>query len=500
MVSYSLLLRQHLMKIRQTTSPVVTVLKNHTNSNNYISNNKIVAAVERSGGGGGAAAAAAQQQRRHIPLSSLSLLSPPLPSSSSSSLIIGKVNSYYSNNKNNRCLYYHSSHTYYDSQQHQLLQDQNNSNSNNISNTILPSNLTFDLKSSFAPLTSPSPSPLLREENLDDDDRKIIDAADIGVSSSTSLSFSSSPVGIINRHQQLSLRPVQPLPDRLKIQIRDGPKGSSSTNTQEEDDDDNNTNTNTGVVGSIWLEDSIFGIDDIRIDLIKQNVDYIRNKIRGVRKAKTKTISEVSGSGRKVRPQKGGGTARAGHSRPAHWRGGAKAHGPKNTVNYGDTKLNKNIKKLAMQSMLSQKLKEGNLIIVNHLMLESHKTRNWAKILHEQYGVGKTVKKKNKKNRLLTTSTTTTALIVDHYLEPDNNNNNKTNNDENEKNQLQSQTQNHNHASYHGVPINLWVATSNIPRVMVKNQRFLNVYDILKKEKLIITLSALEEIEKKWSE
>merc|ERR1712238_123735 len=114
------------------------------------------------------------------------------------------------------------------------------------------------------------------------------------------------------------------------------------------------------------------------------------------------------------------------------------------------------------------------------------------------YGVGKTVKKKNKKNRLLSTSTTTTALIVDHYLEPDNNNNNKSNNDENEKNQ--SQTQNHNHASYHGVPINLWVATSNIPRVMVKNQRFLNVYDILKKEKLIITLSALEEIEKKWSE
>lgn len=493
MVSYSLLLRQHLMKIRQTTSPIVNVMKNNTNNNNiYINNNKIVAAVDRSGGGGGAAAAP-QQQRRHI---SSSLLSPPLPVPSSSPMI-GKVNSYYSNNKNNRCLYYHSSQTYYDSQQHQLLQDQNNSNSNsnNISNTILPSNLTFDLKSSFAPLplTSPSPSPLLREENFDDDDRKIIDAADIGVSSSTSLSFSSSPVGIINRHQQLSLRPVQPLPDRLKIQIRDGPKGSSNTNTQEEDDDDNNTNKNTGVVGSIWLEDSIFGIDDIRIDLIKQNVDYIRNKIRGVRKAKTKTISEVSGSGRKVRPQKGGGTARAGHSRPAHWRGGAKAHGPKNTVNYGDTKLNKNVKKLAMRSMLSQKLKEGNLVIVNHLMLESHKTRKWAKILHEQYGVGKTVKKKNKKNRLLTTSTTTTALIVDHYLEPDNNNN-----DENEKNQ--SQTQNHNHASYHGVPINLWVATSNIPRVMVKNQRFLNVYDILKKEKLIITLSALEEIEKKWSE
>lgn len=43
----------------------------------------------------------------------------------------------------------------------------------------------------------------------------------------------------------------------------------------------------------------------------------------------TKRIGEISGSGRKVRPQKGGGVARAGHSRPPHWRGGAKAHGPR---------------------------------------------------------------------------------------------------------------------------------------------------------------------------
>ncbi|OEU18404.1 ribosomal protein L4, partial [Fragilariopsis cylindrus CCMP1102] len=197
-------------------------------------------------------------------------------------------------------------------------------------------------------------------------------------------------------------------------------------------------------VGSIWLESTVFGLDPIRIDLIKQAVDYIRNKIRGVRTAKSKTISEVSGSGRKVRPQKGGGQARAGHSRPAHWRGGAKAHGPKNTVDYGNCKLNKNVKKIAIRSLLSQKLKEGNLIIVNHLMLESHKT--------------------------------------DSDIE-------STNSSSSEKSDY--------HASYHGVPINLWVATSNIPRVLVRNTRFLNVYDILKKEKLIITLSALNEIENK---
>lgn len=78
-----------------------------------------------------------------------------------------------------------------------------------------------------------------------------------------------------------SVRLVIPLPDRLHQTIYHGPDGSKC--------------------GTIRLNESVFGIDPIRIDLIKQNVDYIRNKIRGIRKAKSKTISEVSGSGRKVR-------------------------------------------------------------------------------------------------------------------------------------------------------------------------------------------------------
>lgn len=87
--------------------------------------------------------------------------------------------------------------------------------------------------------------------------------------------------------------------------------------------------------------------------------------------------------------------------------------------------------------------------------------------------------------------TTTTALIVDHYLDPENGD---ANNDD------QSDSGVDHHASYRGVPVNLWVATNNVPRVKVINQGFLNVYEILKKEKLIITLNALEEIEKKWKE
>jgi large subunit ribosomal protein L4 len=401
-------------------------------------------------------------------------------------------------------------------------------------NSILPPNLTFDLKSSFAPskpkqqlklmnknkknkLPPPPPptatassSSLHQQDDLDDeaeaeaddnsnkdkinngkeieneyefgsdehDDEDDIDIDNaIDTLSSSSLSSSSS-------FQQHQLRPVLPLPERLYIQILDGPtgKGGGTTIETEKDNDDES-------VGSIWLEPTVFGIDPIRIDLIKQSVDYIRNKIRGVRTAKSKTISEVSGSGRKVRPQKGGGQARAGHSRPAHWRGGAKAHGPKNTVDYGKCKLNKNVKKIAIRSLLSQKLKEGNLIIVNHLMLDSHKTGPWAKILEQNYGIGKTTKKNSEIK-------TTTALIVDHYLEPENDDDDDDDNDESSDSVIESD--NDYHASYHGVPINLWVATSNIPRVLVRNTRFLNVYDILKKEKLIITLSALNEIENKW--
>ena len=83
------------------------------------------------------------------------------------------------------------------------------------------------------------------------------------------------------------------------------------------------------VVGTVNLPSEIFGKHPIRTDLIHRVVVYQRNKKRGKRNggARTKTISEVSGSGKKMRQQKGTGMARCGHKRPPHWRGGAKAHG-----------------------------------------------------------------------------------------------------------------------------------------------------------------------------
>lgn len=309
-------------------------------------------------------------------------------------------------------------------------------------NTFLPPNLSFDRRSSFAPKDHPVLVPPRMDEDEEGIDMKSLTEGDADDDEEDfDNEYDLTDRNVDSRH-------VVPLPERLNATIYHGTDGSVS--------------------GTIWLEESIFGVDPIRIDLIKQSVDYIRNKIRGKRKAKSKTISEVSGSGRKVRQQKGTGKARAGHSRPAHWRGGAKAHGPKNTTDYGNVKMNKKTKRLAMASTLSQKLKEGNLILVDNLMLESHKTGPWASILQSAYGIGREG---------------ASALIVDHYYEPEGESGNGSD---------------RSHASYNGVPINLWVASGNNRKVKVVNHRFMNVYDILKKEKLVVTLSALEEMETRW--
>jgi large subunit ribosomal protein L4 len=305
----------------------------------------------------------------------------------------------------------------------------------------LPPNLTFDRKSSFAPKKpilarpKPTPKPPQPNDSEETEDGEVdYEDEEEDYEEDYDINFDTTPQFAI------------PLPDRLKIDVQHALDGS--------------------VNGTLWLDPTVFGAD-IRIDLIKQNVDYIRNKLRGQRKSKTKTIGEVSGSGKKVRAQKGSGMARAGHSRPAHWRGGAKAHGPKNNRDYGDVKMNKKAKRLAMVATLSQKLKEGNVILLDHLKLPSHKTKDWAGILESVYGIAG--------------QEGTSALILDHYLE----------NEEEEGEQA---------ASFHGVPINLWVASGNQYKIKVANQRFANVYDILKHDKLVLTLDALQKMEARWND
>lgn len=326
----------------------------------------------------------------------------------------------------------------------------------------LPPNLTFDRRSSFAPkeastvlvppVSSTAPAESMVDELEESDEKEDYD-------SESDVDFDEEFGDVEDSDEERNVtqalthvaddgpRHVIPLPHRLNTNVYHGLDGTVS--------------------GTLWLDPSVFGADPIRIDLMKQSVDYIRNKIRGRRKAKSKTISEVSGSGRKVRQQKGTGQARAGHSRPAHWRGGAKAHGPKNVVDYGDVKMNRRAKRLAIVSALSQKLKEGNLIVVDNFRLSSHKTSPWSRLLEHGFGIGRGGN---------------SALILDHYLEL-------------EEAREGSESAD---AAYRGVPINLWVASANIKEIKVANQRFANVYDILKKEKLILTISALEQIEGRW--
>lgn len=237
-----------------------------------------------------------------------------------------------------------------------------------------------------------------------------------------------------------------PLPDRLHVDIYT----LFPTSMQQIGSD------GRAVAGTIWLNETIFGRDPIRVDLIKRAVDYYRAKKRGIRKAKTKTIHEVSGSGRKLRKQKGLGRARVGHSRPPHFRGGAKAHGPKNVTDYGNTKLNRHVRKLALVHALSQKLLEGNLIIINHLHeLPTHKTADLT--------------------RRLKPYSTKTILLIDHYFHAEDNNVKAT--------------------PHFGLPRNVWLASRNIASMQVGNDHSINVYDILKYEKLIMTIAAIREIE-----
>jgi len=239
-----------------------------------------------------------------------------------------------------------------------------------------------------------------------------------------------------------------PLPKRLKVSILDFA-------TSEE-------------VGTIHLSDSVFGQDPIRSDILHRVVIYQRNKKRGKRLAKTKNISATRGSTRKVRPQKGTGRARAGHGRPPHWKGGAVAHGPKGTIQDYTTKLNKKVRKLGLKMAFSQKLKEGNLIVTGNLKLPTFKTRSFAQILKKHYNIAGEYG--------------STAFILDH-VEPE-----EKNSDE-EKEAF----------SLYEVDANLHVASRNLYKVKVCNALYANVYDILKHEKLIISLASLQAIEERLS-
>ncbi len=193
-------------------------------------------------------------------------------------------------------------------------------------------------------------------------------------------------------------------------------------------------------LGILDLNPEIFGAP-ARIDVLHRVVVWQRAKMRSGT-AKTKDRGEVSGGGRKPYPQKGSGRARQGSIRAPHYRGGGVVHGPRGPVSY-DYTLPKKVCKMGLRTALSVKQAQGDLLIVDSLELSSLKTKGFMSLmdLHEWKSV----------------------LLVDGG----------------------------------DLDINLCRATANLQKVDVLPSRGLNVYSILLRDSLVLSLGALRMLEER---
>ena len=188
--------------------------------------------------------------------------------------------------------------------------------------------------------------------------------------------------------------------------------------------------------GSLDLDETVFGIE-VRKDILARMVNYQLAKRRGGNH-KTKTIGEIRGTTAKPWNQKGTGRARAGSRRSTQFRGGQTVFGP--VVRSHEHSLNKKVRKLALKTALSSKQASGKLIILDQAKLDDPKTNNLSKNL-SAIGVD-------------------SALIVA------------------------------------GIEIdsNFAKAAANIPQIDVLPQQGANVYDILRRDKLVLTREAVTQL------
>jgi len=192
-------------------------------------------------------------------------------------------------------------------------------------------------------------------------------------------------------------------------------------------------------IGQIELASEVFGLP-LRRDILARVVNWQLAK-RRAGTHKTRGISDISGTTRKPWKQKGTGRARQGSLRSPQFRGGAVIFGP--VVRDHGYDLQKKVRRLGLMTALSSKLAEGKLFIVDSLEQQSSKTQDAIKNL-EKLGL---------KN----------ALFVDGAE----------------------------------VSKNFALAIRNIPYIDVLPQQGLNVYDILRREALILTKAAVESIEQR---
>lgn len=189
-------------------------------------------------------------------------------------------------------------------------------------------------------------------------------------------------------------------------------------------------------VGEIELAETVFGVA-YNEPLIHEAVRSFQANRRSGTSA-TKTRGDVSGAGRKLWRQKGTGRARIASLRSPLWKGGGNTHGPQpRDWSYN---LPKKMRKQAMCSAISERLREGNLIIVDEWKFEQPKTREFIATLGSLKLSGKT-------------------LIVDSLKNT-----------------------------------NLMLASRNVQTVKVVNSYGVNVYDLVNHQKLVLTPKTAEEL------
>jgi large subunit ribosomal protein L4 len=198
-----------------------------------------------------------------------------------------------------------------------------------------------------------------------------------------------------------------------------------------------------GKKDSIEVLDKVFSAK-INKRLIS-NVLYKTNANYKGRHAKTKQQNEVAGPTSKIYAQKGTGNARHASRKAPIFVGGGVAHGPKGELAYKKRKLNKNEKKLSIASIISEKNKNKNLIILSDFSNEIKKTKEMHSIV--------------KKFEL-----TNSLLIVD----------------KNSMNKIEK-------------------AVRNIPNIKITDINHFSAFDMIKFKKVVLTESSVKELEKRYS-
>ncbi|NJM14349.1 MAG: 50S ribosomal protein L4 [Bacteroidales bacterium] len=171
----------------------------------------------------------------------------------------------------------------------------------------------------------------------------------------------------------------------------------------------NKTGQETGK--TVKLNEDIFGIEPNEHAIYLDVKQYLAHQRQGTHKSKER--GEVAGSTRKIKRQKGTGTARAGMITSPVFRGGGRVFGPR-PRNY-DLKVNKKVKQLARFSALSAKAKANEIIVLEDFSLDAPKTKEYVSIINSVQEAGKKsllVLSKDNKNILLSSRNVPKTKVI----------------------------------------------------------------------------------------